>query len=139
MSEEAKSNGHKNKLALLGIIDDENYEERIGVMSIDDQETDIAFIFGALDHETKRKYDRIVNHVSKRGGFDIEEQAQKGIVFLFGKKCKRVEGLSSEDCYGEEPLNFFVTNPKARSTLNTVTNEYLRRMLPSAEERSKSR
>jgi hypothetical protein len=109
-------------------------EEVISLLTPDGDESGVAVVFSNLDGHTKTRYDRIIQTAGKRGRLNFDA----GNFLVFDAKCKRIEGLSAEDCDGMEPKEYFRNTENGHILLNIAVNEYLNRFLPSAGDRSKS-
>lgn len=134
---ETNGNGHKGKLEMLlpGAGDTGDKEEFVPLLTPDGDEIGVFAVFGFLDGATKAKYDRAIQRTGKRGRLNFDE----GNFLIFDQKCKRIEGLSDEDCGGVDPKVYFRTNKDGNILLHASVNEYLARQLPSASDGSKSR
>jgi hypothetical protein len=109
-------------------------EEIVPLLTPDGDDIGVYVVFAYLDGQTKAQYDRIIQRTGKRGRLNFDE----GNFLLFEKKCKRIEGLTAEDCDGLEPKVYFRTNKNGNILLHASVNEYCNRQLPSAGDLSKS-
>src|SRR5690348_475734 len=130
MSENGNGNGKLGKLAQLLPGTEPDKEEYIPLLTPEGDEIGVFAVFGFLDGQTKAKYDRTIQRTGKRGRLNFDE----GNFLLFELKCKRIEGLTAEDCDGVEPKVFFRASKDGNILLHAAVNEYLNRQLPSASD-----
>ena len=128
---EANSNGDGSRGRIAALLPKQIV--KVELLTPENESSGVVVVYGALDGETKTRYDRyleagIGRRGSKRSGFD------EAISYIFKRKCQEIEGLTVEDCGGMEPKDFFLSDPDGQILMKTATNEYLNRSLPSAEQ-----
>jgi hypothetical protein len=102
----------------------------------DGSEVKVDVVFGFLDGQTQRMYHRIAEQNGKRG----KPNYDAAVIWLFKKKCKRIEGLDGDPLLGgRTAIEYFVQDKNGITLLNMATIEYMQRQLGSADESYKSR
>jgi hypothetical protein len=140
MDESTNGNGHKpSKITQLlpgAGSDSEEKEEIVYLLTPEGEDIGVCVAFGFLDGQTRAEYHRVAERNSRKGkpNYDL------AVAWLFGKKCKRVEGLDDDpELEGLDPKDYFVKNKNGNTLMNLAVGEYLSRQIGSAADAGKSR
>lgn len=145
MSEES-TNGNGSLIAQLlpGAVDDANEKEEViplltpdgkRPVRADGVEINVDVVFRFLDGPSRAQYHRVAEQNARRGkpNYDV------AVVWLFQKKCKRIDGLDGDPLLGElTPIDYFIKNKNGNTLMNIAIAEYLQRQIGSAADSSKS-